>query len=167
MTPQVDPLAGSYYVEALTDRIETGARALIEEVDALGGAAAAVERGYFQEAIARERMGAAAGAGGGGDQVVVGVNRFTDDSRRRRSSSCPTSARWRGEQRERLAGVRQARDGDAVASDARRRVRRTGRGRRADDAADPGRGAGPGHAGRDQRRAAGGLGDLPRTVTSA
>ncbi|MGB7211548.1 MAG: methylmalonyl-CoA mutase family protein [Gemmatimonadales bacterium] len=75
----VDPLGGSYYVEALTDRIERDARGLIAEVDELGGAAAAIEKGFFQKAIAesawiqqqrQER----------GEQVVVGVNRFTDDS---------------------------------------------------------------------------------------
>jgi hypothetical protein len=49
----VDPLAGSYYVETLTDAIETDARALVAEVDALGGAARAIELGFFQEAIAR------------------------------------------------------------------------------------------------------------------
>ena len=49
----VDPLAGSYYVESLTDEIEAGALALFAEVDALGGAACAIERGFFQEAIAR------------------------------------------------------------------------------------------------------------------
>jgi len=75
----VDPLGGSYYVEALTDRIEREARALIEEVDRLGGAACAIERGYFQDAIAKsayelQRRQEA------GDLVVVGVNRFTDDA---------------------------------------------------------------------------------------
>jgi methylmalonyl-CoA mutase N-terminal domain/subunit len=79
VTRAVDPLGGSYYVEALTDRVEREARALIAEVDALGGAAAAIERGFFQQAIAdsawvqqqrQER----------GEQVVVGVNKFTDDS---------------------------------------------------------------------------------------
>jgi methylmalonyl-CoA mutase, N-terminal domain len=74
-----DPLAGSYYVECLTDRIEREARVLIEEVDALGGAAAAVARGYFQEAIARsawmlqQRQES-------GEQVVVGVNRFVENA---------------------------------------------------------------------------------------
>ena len=53
MNKVVDPLAGSWYVESLTDRIESGARALIGEVDALGGAAKANERGFYQEAIAR------------------------------------------------------------------------------------------------------------------
>jgi methylmalonyl-CoA mutase N-terminal domain/subunit len=75
----IDPLAGSWYVESLTDRIEAEARALVEEVDALGGAVAAVNRGYFQEAIARSawRLQQAQEKG---EQVVVGVNRFTDDS---------------------------------------------------------------------------------------
>ncbi|MFN8651147.1 MAG: methylmalonyl-CoA mutase family protein [Gemmatimonadales bacterium] len=75
----VDPLAGSYYVEALTDRIEREARALVEEVDRLGGAARAIDRGYFQEAIARSAWQFQQ-AVERGEQVVVGVNKFTDDS---------------------------------------------------------------------------------------
>jgi methylmalonyl-CoA mutase N-terminal domain/subunit len=74
----VDPLGGSWYVEALTDSIESGARALIDEVDALGGAARAVERGYFQEAIARSAYEYQQAVESGA-QAVVGVNRFTDD----------------------------------------------------------------------------------------
>ena len=75
----MDPLAGSYYVESLTDAIEAGARALIAEVDALGGAARAIERGFFQEAIARSAYEIQK-AQESGELVVVGVNRFTDDS---------------------------------------------------------------------------------------
>ena len=75
----VDPLAGSYYVEGLTDTIEAGARELIAEVDALGGAARAIERGFFQEAIARSAYEIQK-AQESGEMVVVGVNRFTDDS---------------------------------------------------------------------------------------
>lgn len=75
----VDPLAGSWYVEALTDRIEAEALALIHEVDALGGSAAAIDRGYFQEAIARSAWELQR-AQESGAQVVVGVNRFTDES---------------------------------------------------------------------------------------
>ncbi len=74
----VDPLAGSWYVEALTRRIEEEARALIEEVDRMGGAARAVEAGWFQEAIARSAW-AQQQAVERGDQVIVGVNRFADD----------------------------------------------------------------------------------------
>jgi methylmalonyl-CoA mutase, N-terminal domain len=75
----VDPLAGSYYVESLTDDIETGARALIAEVDALGGAARAIECGFFQEAIARSAYELQK-AQESGERVVVGVNRFTDEA---------------------------------------------------------------------------------------
>jgi methylmalonyl-CoA mutase N-terminal domain/subunit len=75
----VDPLAGSYYVESLTDQIEKEAAALIAHVDSLGGAAAAIEKGFFQETIARSaydlQMAQESGA-----LTVVGVNRFTDDA---------------------------------------------------------------------------------------
>ncbi len=74
----VDPLAGSWYVEALTDRIEAEARAIITEVDQLGGAVAAINGGWFQEAIARSAWELQQ-AQESGAQVVVGVNRFTDD----------------------------------------------------------------------------------------
>ena len=75
----VDPLGGSWYVEALTDRIEREARTLVEEVDGLGGAARAIERGFFQEAIARSAY-AQQRAQESGESVVVGVNRFADES---------------------------------------------------------------------------------------
>jgi methylmalonyl-CoA mutase N-terminal domain/subunit len=79
MAQVVDPLAGSWYVESLTDAIESAAHALIEEVDALGGAARAIERWFFQEAIARSAYEIQK-AQESGELVVVGVNRFTDDS---------------------------------------------------------------------------------------
>jgi methylmalonyl-CoA mutase N-terminal domain/subunit len=75
----VDPLGGSYYVEALTDSIEHGARTLIEQVDALGGAARAVERGFFQEAIAQSAYELQK-AQESGERIVVGVNRYMDES---------------------------------------------------------------------------------------
>ena len=75
----VDPLAGSYYVETLTDSIERGARELIAQVDRLGGAACAIERGFFQEAIA-ESAYELQKAQESGERTVVGVNRFADDS---------------------------------------------------------------------------------------
>jgi methylmalonyl-CoA mutase N-terminal domain/subunit len=73
----VDPLAGSYYVEALTDRIENEARSLIEHVDSLGGAATAIEQGYFQDTIAKSAYELQL-AQESGALTVVGVNRFTD-----------------------------------------------------------------------------------------
>jgi methylmalonyl-CoA mutase N-terminal domain/subunit len=71
----VDPLGGSWYVETLTDRIEAAARTLVEEVENGGGSVAAIQRGFFQDAIARSayeqqrRIEA-------GDAVVVGVNEY-------------------------------------------------------------------------------------------
>jgi methylmalonyl-CoA mutase N-terminal domain/subunit len=74
----VDPLAGSWFVEELTDRIESEARALIESIDDLGGAAKAIEAGVMQQAIA-DSAWAQQQAVESGQQVIVGVNRFTSD----------------------------------------------------------------------------------------
>ena len=52
----VDPLAGSYYVEVMTRRIEDAVMAEIEKIDAMGGALAAIQRGYFQRELAREQV---------------------------------------------------------------------------------------------------------------
>lgn len=74
----VDPLAGSYYVEALTDSIEDGAMALIERIDELGGAPSAIEDGFQQRQI-EDASYDAAQAIESGEAIVVGVNRFADD----------------------------------------------------------------------------------------
>jgi methylmalonyl-CoA mutase, N-terminal domain len=104
----VDPLAGSYYVEALTDSIEAEARSLIIEVDQLGGAARAIERGFFQEAIARSAYDLQM-AQEAGDRVVVGVNRFADDSPPL-SIENPDFSALESQQRARLAEVKRRRD---------------------------------------------------------
>jgi methylmalonyl-CoA mutase N-terminal domain/subunit len=109
----VDPLAGSYYVESLTDQIEAGARALLEEVDGLGGAAKAIERGFFQEAIARSAYEMQKKQESG-ETVVVGVNRFTDESPPLKIETPDFSALETG-QRARLELVRKRRDGATVA----------------------------------------------------
>ena len=74
----VDPFAGSWYVEQLTDRLERDARALIEEVDRLGGSVPAIEAGYFQEAIAKSAYAEQRRAEAG-EKVVVGVNQYVTD----------------------------------------------------------------------------------------
>ena len=109
----IDPLAGSWYVEALTDRIEAEARAIIAEVDALGGAAVAVTRGFFQEAIADSawRLQQAQESGA---QVVVGVNRFTDDAPPP-ALARPDYSALATRQVARLREVKAARDAGAVA----------------------------------------------------
>jgi methylmalonyl-CoA mutase N-terminal domain/subunit len=113
--PQViDPLAGSWYVESLTDEIEAGARALIAEVDALGGAARAIERGFFQEAIARSAYEIQK-AQEAGEAVVVGVNRFSDGSPPP-VIEAPDFSALEVQQKSRLAVVRRQRDPAAVES---------------------------------------------------
>jgi methylmalonyl-CoA mutase N-terminal domain/subunit len=73
-----DPLGGSYFVEALTDELEAKASELIERIDALGGAVAAVEQGFVQDEIeqaAYEFQQAVES----GERIVVGVNEFRED----------------------------------------------------------------------------------------
>jgi len=78
VTETPDPLAGSYYVESLTNALEGAAWAYLDEIEELGGTLAAIEKGFQQREIqeAAYRVQRAIDAG---DQVVVGVNRFTDD----------------------------------------------------------------------------------------
>lgn len=71
----VDPLAGSYYIESLTDQIEADALALIERIDAIGGAVAAIEEGFQQSEIEAAAYDYAR-AVDSGETVVVGVNRY-------------------------------------------------------------------------------------------
>jgi methylmalonyl-CoA mutase, N-terminal domain len=74
----VDPLAGSYYLEALTNEIEKRAQQYLDKIEALGGMIAALERGYVQQEIQnaayeyQQRVDSE-------EAVVVGVNRFTVD----------------------------------------------------------------------------------------
>ncbi len=77
VTETPDPLAGSYFVETLTDQLEATAQAYLVEIEAMGGAIAAIEAGYQQRHIqdAAYRVQRQVEAG---ERVVVGVNRFTD-----------------------------------------------------------------------------------------
>jgi methylmalonyl-CoA mutase, N-terminal domain len=77
LTEIVDPLAGSYFVEAMTDRIEEEAAALIDRIDGYGGAVAAIEAGFQQREIEEAAYAHARGVESG-DIVVVGVNEFDD-----------------------------------------------------------------------------------------
>ena len=74
----IDPLAGSYLIEHLTDEIERQAREYIERIDALGGAQAAIETGFVQGEI-NDAAYAYQRAVESGEQVVGGVNQFTSD----------------------------------------------------------------------------------------
>jgi methylmalonyl-CoA mutase N-terminal domain/subunit len=76
ITQTPDPLGGSYFVEALTDEVEAAAQALMDKIDAMGGAVKAIEAGFMQEEIARSAY-AYNKAIEDGSKVIVGVNKFT------------------------------------------------------------------------------------------
>jgi methylmalonyl-CoA mutase N-terminal domain/subunit len=71
----VDPLAGSYYVEALTSEIEQKAYELIAAINAMGGSVSAIEQGFIQEAIARSSYEYQRKIESG-EKIIVGVNKF-------------------------------------------------------------------------------------------
>lgn len=72
----VDPLAGSYFVEQLTNEVEAEAWKLIGKIDAMGGAVKAIEQGFMQEEIARSSYQYSKDIESG-KKVIVGVNKFT------------------------------------------------------------------------------------------
>ena len=78
VTDSVDPLGGSWYVEKETDRLEDEAFEIIAEVDDRGGAVAAIETGYIQDAIARSAYEFQKEVDSG-ERTVVGVNRYEKD----------------------------------------------------------------------------------------
>src|SRR3990172_6804677 len=79
VTDTVDPLAGSYFVESLTNELEAKALEYIDRIEDMGGAVAAIEAGYIQREI-QEAAVAQQRAIQSGERVIVGVNRFRDDS---------------------------------------------------------------------------------------
>jgi methylmalonyl-CoA mutase N-terminal domain/subunit len=109
----VDPLAGSYFVEHLTDEIERQAQRYIAEIDAMGGALAAIEAGYVQREI-QDAAYQYQRAVEEGTAVVVGVNKFqaqeTDNLELLRVDPVVEQG-----QRARLAALRERRDSDRVA----------------------------------------------------
>ncbi|MCU0476129.1 MAG: methylmalonyl-CoA mutase family protein [Anaerolineae bacterium] len=110
----IDPLAGSYVIEALTDDIERLAGDYIAKIDEFGGALAAIEAGYVNGEI----EGAAYAyqqAVESGEQVVVGVNQFavTDEPQPELLRVDPAIE---NQQRERLAGLRAERDNERVSA---------------------------------------------------
>ncbi len=74
-TDTVDPLAGSYFVENLTNEVEANAWKLIEKIDIMGGSVAAIEQGFMQDEIARSAYEYQRQIETG-DKIIVGVNKF-------------------------------------------------------------------------------------------
>jgi methylmalonyl-CoA mutase N-terminal domain/subunit len=108
----VDPLGGSYYVEALTDELERVATEIVEKVDAMGGAVSAIERGYYQDEIHEAAFRIQRGIETG-ERIVVGVNRFVDADARAVELQ-RISAEETAQQMERLRELRATRDQTAV-----------------------------------------------------
>jgi methylmalonyl-CoA mutase N-terminal domain/subunit len=75
----VDPLGGSYFLESLTTEVEQRAWELVDKVDGMGGAVAAIEAGWIQDEIAESAFRVQA-AVESGDRVIVGVNRFEEET---------------------------------------------------------------------------------------
>lgn len=111
----IDPLAGSYAIETLTDELETEAREILQRIDAIGGAVAAIEGGYIQAEI-----GNAAAAHQrdieSGDRVVVGVNKFVSEDRADSSPVFRADPRAARDQRDRLDRFRERRDAAAASA---------------------------------------------------
>ncbi|MEO8476420.1 MAG: methylmalonyl-CoA mutase family protein [Actinomycetota bacterium] len=108
----VDPLAGSYLVEALTDELERLAVAYLDKIDSMGGAVRAIEAGFFQDEIHDAAYRIQQGIESG-ERAVVGVNRFADAEERaielQRVSDAETAA-----QASRVRALRASRDQAAV-----------------------------------------------------
>jgi methylmalonyl-CoA mutase, N-terminal domain len=77
ITKTVDPLAGSYYVEYLTEQIIDGVNSYLDRIDKMGGALAAIERNFFQEEI-RKNAYSLKKEIDSNERTIVGVNKFTD-----------------------------------------------------------------------------------------
>jgi methylmalonyl-CoA mutase N-terminal domain/subunit len=106
-----DPFGGSYFLEALTGEVETGARSYIEKIDALGGMVAAIERGYPQREIAEAsyRYQVAVDRK---EKIVVGVNEYAGEESPIEILKIDEDVAHRQEQR--LRQLRADRSGDEV-----------------------------------------------------
>ncbi len=113
LTATVDPFAGSYVVEAMTDEIEAAATALMAQVEAYGSATAAIEAGFQKREIETSAYRIAQEIDSG-TRTVVGVNRFTVDEEEPYEPLRVDPA-IEADQAARLAKLRADRDNDAVA----------------------------------------------------
>jgi methylmalonyl-CoA mutase N-terminal domain/subunit len=112
VTATVDPFAGSYAIEKLTDELEAEARKLMAQVEDLGGAVAAIEKGFKKNEIEKSAYRIAREIDGD-ERVVVGVNRFRLDEEEPYEPLRVDPA-IEAQQAARLAGLRAGRDQQAV-----------------------------------------------------
>ena len=117
VTNTIDPLAGSYFVESLTNRVETEAMAYIDKIDELGGMIAAIESGFPQKEIADAAYRYQKQTDDR-TKSVVGVNKYTmDESPDRRPPILKIGPEVEEEQLRRLAEVKSSRDAEALRAD--------------------------------------------------
>ncbi len=109
-----DPLAGSYFVEALTDKVEVAATHYLDKIDGMGGAVSAIEAGYMQDEIEHAAYAYAKGIEDG-EKIIVGVNRFVDDHPEP-AEVFPIDPELQRRQAERVGRFREERDQAAVAA---------------------------------------------------
>jgi methylmalonyl-CoA mutase, N-terminal domain len=106
----VDPLAGSYFIEALTDKVEAEVGGIIDRIETMGGMVAAIEKGMIQREIAQEAYRHQMRIESG-EQIVVGVNKFARPEPEREQLRLYQADPQIGErQRQKLAQVRGRRD---------------------------------------------------------
>ncbi len=110
----VDPLGGSWFVEGLTDQMESDANEIISTIDDLGGVVSGIHKGFFRRAIAEAsyRTGQEMEAG---DRIVVGVNAYPDGNEDRQVEILQIPHQVETEQCDRLIGYRRDRDADQAA----------------------------------------------------
>ncbi|HZQ88351.1 MAG TPA: methylmalonyl-CoA mutase family protein [Acidimicrobiales bacterium] len=108
----VDPLAGSYFVESLTDAVEAGALEYIDKIDGMGGAVAAIEAGFMQDEIEAAAYAFAKGVDDD-EKIIVGVNKFVD-AEMEEPEVFPIDPQLQINQIARLKKLKESRDASAV-----------------------------------------------------
>ena len=114
ITNTIDPLAGSYFVESLTQQMEDEAEKIFVEIERRGGVLAAIEEGYFQRELAKSAY-IYQKAVEKGERIVVGVNKFVMDDQPVEIPVLKIDESVEREQCESLRQLKQARDNDKVA----------------------------------------------------
>lgn len=113
VTDTIDPLAGSYYIETLTDKIEKEAYDYIDKIDRMGGAVAAIEQGYMQQEMAAHAYEYQHEVELG-KRTVIGVNKFNDSKNLAEQDVLTADLSVGERQIARLEKMKAARDNEAV-----------------------------------------------------
>ncbi len=115
VTETIDPLAGSYYVESLTNTIEAQAEAYFRQIDSLGGVVAGIEKGFFQREIGaaayqyQQEMEKK-------QRVIVGVNEYVEEGEKLDIPILQIGEEVEAQQKASIAELKRTRDGQATAA---------------------------------------------------